>query len=201
MINLELEELEIDDDRSLAVIYPPCGFFYFVNFCRVVDIFMINDDNVLIDADETDARLHVYNKLTVDDMIYLVDQMHLIYSKLDDAERAMCDKIRAVIDKTQAGADAAETDDVIGKIKSGFVLFEWGSDATMLETDEDKEQLIDYVSKYGCKTHTRLETEEDRWHELTSRLGLNYNYPGVIYTTTKYNSENMSFCFLDNDKQ
>lgn len=85
-------------------------------------------------------------------------------------------------------------DALVQTIKEFDVLCEWGADPTILECEEDKESLLEYVTDYGVKAITKEDVDEYEWVVITSRLDLSSAFSGIIYKTNKWNSENMSFC-------
>lgn len=85
-------------------------------------------------------------------------------------------------------------DVLIETIENNDVLCEWGADPTLLESEEDKGSLLEYVNDYGVKAFTKKDCDEYEWEVKTSRLDLNRRFSGVIFSTNAWNSENMTFC-------
>lgn len=85
-------------------------------------------------------------------------------------------------------------DSLMADIVNNDVLWEWGADATLLESYSQKMQLLQYISNYGVIGSTKTDTNEYDWDIMTCRLDLNRRFDGTIYRTCKWNSENMTFC-------
>lgn len=83
---------------------------------------------------------------------------------------------------------------LMAEIVNNDIIWEWGADATLLENDEQKIVLLEYVRDYGVTEHTKDNMDEYDWDTLTRRLDLNRRFNGKIYSTCKWNSENMTFC-------
>ena len=108
----------------------------------------------------------------------------------DDMREAMTD----FLDSLEEGFfDDEEGDSLMAKIVKNDVIWEWGADAALLESYEQKMKLLEYVN-YGVTEYTKETTDEYEWEIMTARLDLNCRFNGKIYSTCLYNSENMTFC-------
>lgn len=109
----------------------------------------------------------------------------------DDMREAMID----ILDWFEDGFfDDEDGDALMAEIVNNDVIWEWGADATLLENYDQKIVLLEYVKDYGVTEHTKDNMDEYEWESMTRRLDLNRRFDGKIYSTCKWNSENMTFC-------
>lgn len=109
----------------------------------------------------------------------------------DDMREAMTD----FLDGLEEGFfDDEDGDSLMAEIVENDVCWEMGADATLLESYEQKMSLLEYVRDYGVTENTKDNMDEYDWDIATRRLDLNRRFNGKIYSTCKWNSENMTFC-------
>lgn len=83
---------------------------------------------------------------------------------------------------------------IMADIINNDVLWEWGADATLLESYNEKIPLIYSIANYGYSENTKEDMSDDDWDIMTDRLDLNRRFQGKIYSSGGYNQESMTFC-------
>ena len=83
---------------------------------------------------------------------------------------------------------------IMADIINEDVIWQWGADATLLESYTEKICIIESIAEYGYSENTKEDMSDYDWDIMTDRLDLNRRFSGKIYSSGGYNQESMTFC-------
>lgn len=83
---------------------------------------------------------------------------------------------------------------IMADIINNDVIWQWGADATLLESYTEKIPLIESIAEHGYSENTKEDMSDYDWDIMTDRLDLNRRFSGKIYSSGGYNQESMTFC-------
>lgn len=83
---------------------------------------------------------------------------------------------------------------ILADIINNDVIWQWGADATLLESYNEKIPLIESIAEHGYSENTKEDMDNYDWDIMTDRLDLNRRFQGKIYSSGGYNQESMTFC-------